>query len=74
MTEYSHGSRCGYKVAPKLLDEILKSQLNVHPDPMLLVGNSSKDDVTVYDLGNGTSVISTMDFFMPIVDDPFESG
>ena len=74
MTEYSHGSGCGCKISPKLLDEILKSQLHVHPDPMLLVGNSSKDDAAVYDLGNGTSVISTTDFFMPIVDDPFEFG
>jgi selenide,water dikinase len=74
MTEYSHGSGCGCKIAPKLLDEILKSHAPVLPDPMLLVGNSSKDDAAVYDLGNGTSVISTTDFFMPIVDDPSEFG
>jgi selenide, water dikinase len=74
MTEYSHGSGCGCKISPKLLDEILKSHVPVLPDPMLLVGNSSKDDAAVYDLGNGTSVISTTDFFMPIVDDPFEFG
>ena len=40
-------------------------------DPNLLVGNDTKDDAAVYDLGNGTSIISTTDFFMPIVDDPF---
>ena len=74
MTEYSHGAGCGCKIAPKLLDEILKSHSPILPDPMLLVGNSSKDDAAVYDLGNGTSVISTTDFFMPIVDDPFEFG
>lgn len=74
MTEYSHGAGCGCKIAPKILDQILKSQLTIAPDPNLLVGNQSKDDAAVYDLGNGTSVISTTDFFMPIVDDPFEFG
>lgn len=74
MTEYSHGSGCGCKIAPKLLDEILKSRIAIQPEPRLLVGNQSKDDAAVFDLGNGTSVISTTDFFMPIVDDPFEFG
>lgn len=74
MTEFSHGAGCGCKIAPKVLDEILKSQLTIAADPNLLVGNESKDDAAVYDLGNGTSVISTTDFFMPIVDDPFEFG
>ncbi len=74
MTEYSHGAGCGCKIAPQILDEIIKSQLTIAPDPNLLVGNQSKDDAAVYDLGNGTSVISTTDFFMPIVDDPFEFG
>lgn len=74
MTEYSHGAGCGCKIAPQVLDEILKSQLIIEADPNLLVGNQSKDDAAVYDLGNGTSVISTTDFFMPIVDDPFEFG
>lgn len=74
MTEYSHGSGCGCKISPSLLDEILKSQLTLGPYPGLLVGNSSKDDAAAFDLGNGQSVISTTDFFMPIVDDPFEFG
>lgn len=74
MTEYSHGAGCGCKIAPNFLDEILKSQAPVLSYPRLLVGNSSKDDAAVYDLGNGTSVMSTTDFFMPIVDDPFEFG
>jgi selenide,water dikinase len=74
LTEYSHGAGCGCKIAPKLLDEILKSHSPIPADPMLLVGNSSKDDAAAYDLGNGTSVISTTDFFMPIVDDPLEFG
>lgn len=74
LTEYSHGAGCGCKIAPRLLDEILKSQFSLFTDPRLLVGNRSRDDAAVYDLGNGTSVISTTDFFMPIVDDPFEFG
>lgn len=75
LTEYSHGSGCGCKIAPGLLEDILKSALDdVAPDPRLLVGNASRDDAAVYDLGNGTSVVSTTDFFMPIVDDPSEFG
>ena len=74
MTQYSHGAGCGCKIAPRLLDEILRSEMQTIADPRLLVGNQSRDDAAVYDLGNGTSVISTTDFFMPIVDDPFEFG
>lgn len=74
LTEYSHGSGCGCKIAPKLLDEILQSRLDIPPYPDLLVGNQSRDDAAVFNLGNGSSVISTTDFFMPIVDDPFEFG
>ncbi|WP_455222739.1 selenide, water dikinase SelD [Kaarinaea lacus] len=74
MTEYSHGSGCGCKIAPKLLEDILKTQASLPVDPRLLVGNDTKDDAAVYDLGNGTSVVSTTDFFMPIVDDAFEFG
>lgn len=74
MTEYSHGSGCGCKISPKLLDEILQTNQEVFNDPRLLVGNQTKDDAAVYDLEDGTSVISTTDFFMPIVDDAFEFG
>ena len=74
LTEYSHGSGCGCKIAPKLLDEILQGHVHMLPDPRLLVGNQSRDDAAVYDLGDGRSVVSTTDFFMPIVDDPFEFG
>lgn len=74
LTEYSHGSGCGCKIAPALLEDILKTDMDSVMDPRLLVGNDSKDDAAVYDLGNGTSVVSTTDFFMPIVDDPFEFG
>lgn len=74
MTEYSHGSGCGCKIAPNLLEEILNSGFAITPNPNLIVGNDSRDDAAAYDLGDGRSVISTTDFFMPIVDDPFEFG
>ena len=74
LTEYSHGSGCGCKIAPRLLDEILRGAIEAPADGRLLVGNDSRDDAAVYDLGDGRAVISTTDFFMPIVDDPFEFG
>lgn len=74
LTEYSHGAGCGCKISPMLLDEILKTNLSSTFYPQLLVGNEHKDDAAAYDLGNGTSVLSTTDFFMPIVDDPFTFG
>jgi selenide,water dikinase len=74
LTQYSHGAGCGCKISPKTLDEILKSNIAVPDHEKLLVGNSSKDDAAVYDLGNGTALISTTDFFMPIVDNPYDFG
>jgi selenide,water dikinase len=74
LTQYSHGAGCGCKISPKLLDSILKSNRKSIVYPDLLVGNSTKDDAAAFDLGNGTSVLSTTDFFMPIVDDPFTFG
>src|SRR5678809_922350 len=74
LTHYSHGAGCGCKISPKVLDEILKSNLVLPDNDKLIVGNSSKDDAAVYDLGNGMALISTTDFFMPIVDDAFEFG
>lgn len=74
LTEYSHGAGCGCKIAPRLLEDILRTGMPVQNYPQLLVGYNTKDDAAVYDLGNGSSVISTTDFFMPIVDDPFEFG
>lgn len=74
MTEYSHGSGCGCKISPAVLDVMLKSSIPAIPDDSLLVGNNTRDDAAVYDLGNGTAIISTTDFFMPIVDDPFTFG
>jgi selenide,water dikinase len=74
LTEYSHGAGCGCKISPMLLEEILKDSSFETFYPELLVGNEHKDDAAAFDLGNGTSVLSTTDFFMPIVDDPFTFG
>jgi selenide,water dikinase len=74
LTQYSHGAGCGCKIAPKVLDEILKSNISIPFNKNLLVGNISKDDAAVYDLENGMALISTTDFFMPIVDDAFDFG
>jgi selenide,water dikinase len=74
LTQYSHGAGCGCKISPAILDTILHSDFPKGSFPSLLVGNESKDDAAVFDLGDGNCVISTTDFFMPIVDDPFTFG
>jgi selenide,water dikinase len=74
LTQFSHGGGCGCKIAPAVLEEILKTNFVVPSNKNLLVGYSSNDDAAVYDLENGTALISTTDFFMPVVDDAFEFG
>jgi len=74
LTQYSHGAGCGCKISPKVLGKMLKTSTPANTDKNLLVGNDSRDDAAVYDLGDGSAVISTTDFFMPIVDDPFTFG
>ena len=74
LTQYSKGAGCGCKIAPNVLQEILQSSTPATIFPQLLVGNDTNDDAAVYDLGNGQSIISTTDFFMPIVDDAFHFG
>lgn len=74
LTEYSHGAGCGCKIAPKVLDTILKKQSSPITFPNLLVGNEERDDAAVMDLGDGTAIVSTADFFMPIVDDAEDFG
>ncbi|NLS55988.1 selenide, water dikinase SelD [Hafnia alvei] len=74
LTQYSHGAGCGCKISPKVLETILHSEHAKFVDPNLLVGNETRDDAAVYDIGNGIGIISTTDFFMPIVDDPFDFG
>lgn len=74
LTQYSHGAGCGCKISPKVLDTILAGKVNQAHFTKLLVGNEHRDDAAVYDLGDGTAIISTTDFFMPIVDDAEEFG
>ncbi len=73
LTQFAHGAGCGCKIAPQVLSEILQGQ-TASSFASLLVGNDSNDDAAVMDLGNGTAIISTADFFMPIVDDAFAFG
>jgi selenide,water dikinase len=74
LTQYSHGAGCGCKISPAILDKMLYSSIKQPADPRLLVGNTTRDDAAVFDLSNGTALISTTDFFMPIVDDPYDFG
>lgn len=74
LTQFSHGAGCGCKISPKVLDVILHSEVQYAASPGLLVGNESRDDAAVLDLGDGTAIISTTDFFMPIVDDAYDFG
>ncbi len=74
LTQYSHGAGCGCKISPKVLDTILKKQGTISKFPNLIVGNEERDDAAVVDLGDGTGIVSTTDFFMPIVDDPEDFG
>lgn len=74
LTQYSHGAGCGCKISPSQLEEILKSEIKSTLTPSLLVGNETRDDAAVFDIGNNIGIISTTDFFMPIVDDPVTFG
>ena len=75
LTEWSEGSGCGCKIAPAILEQILASSGSLsQKDPNLLVGNSSKDDAAVYQVSEDLAVINTVDFFTPIVDDPYDFG
>ncbi len=76
LTQFSHGAGCGCKIAPEALERILKAS---HATPLgswpqLLVGHEQRDDAAAYDLGDGTAIVSTTDFFMPIVDDAEDFG
>ena len=73
LTSLSHGGGCGCKIAPGVLGEILKGSQGVIP-PQLLVGIETADDAAVYKLNDEQALIATTDFFMPIVDDPFDFG
>jgi selenide,water dikinase len=74
LTRLSHGGGCGCKIAPALLQKILGTAQTILPFPNLLVGTESSDDAAVYQLNDQQAIIATTDFFMPIVDDPFDFG
>ncbi len=74
LTSLSHGGGCGCKIAPGVLSEILKNVSAMPLPPELLVGIETSDDAAVYQLNDQQALIATTDFFMPIVDDPFDFG
>ena len=74
LTSLSHGGGCGCKIAPGVLSEILRSTTAMPLPPELLVGIETADDAAVYKLNDSQALVATTDFFMPIVDDPFEFG
>ncbi|MDR5735454.1 selenide, water dikinase SelD [Caballeronia sp. LZ025] len=74
LTSLSHGGGCGCKIAPGVLAELLKRTTPMAAFPDLLVGNDTADDAAVYRLNDEQAIVATTDFFMPIVDDPFDFG
>jgi selenide, water dikinase len=74
LTSLSHGGGCGCKIAPGVLAELLKGSVPGRQYAELLVGTDTSDDAAVYRLNEGLAVVATTDFFMPIVDDPFDFG
>jgi len=74
LTSLSHGGGCGCKIAPGILADILKGTNRLPVPPELLVGIETADDAAVYKLNDEQALVATTDFFMPIVDDPFDFG
>lgn len=74
LTSLSHGGGCGCKIAPAVLSEILKGTLQMPIPKELMVGIATADDAAVYKLNDEQALIATTDFFMPIVDDPYDFG
>ena len=74
LTSLSHGGGCGCKIAPGVLRDLLRDAASTTPFAQLLVGAETADDAAVYRLNDEQAVVATTDFFMPIVDDPFDFG
>ncbi|OZA14719.1 MAG: selenide, water dikinase SelD [Polynucleobacter sp. 24-46-87] len=74
LTSLSHGGGCGCKIAPGVLSDILKSSPIRNIPPELLAGSDNNEDAAVYQINEHQAIVATTDFFMPIVDDPFEFG
>ena len=74
LTQLSHGGGCGCKIAPDILQKILAGSAGGIIPPQLLVGTESSDDAAVYEINPQQAIVATTDFFMPIVDDPYDFG
>ena len=74
LTELAHGGGCGCKLAPSVLQELLANKPAAMPFAHLLVGTETSDDAAVWQVDEHTCVIATTDFFMPVVDDPYDFG
>jgi selenide,water dikinase len=74
LTSLAHGGGCGCKIAPAVLQEILAKTPAAAAFPDLLVGTETSDDAAVWKLNDGQAIVATTDFFMPVVDDPFDFG
>src|SRR6202451_1905517 len=74
LTSLAHGGGCGCKLAPSVLRQLLAAQPLAHPYRQLLIGTETPDDAAVWQLDDETCVIATTDFFMPMVDDPYDFG
>lgn len=74
LTAFTRNTGCSCKIAPQVLEQIIGKNADSENYPNLLVGNQTLDDAAVFDLGDGTALISTTDFFTPIVDEPVEFG
>jgi len=74
LTSLSHGGGCGCKIAPGVLSQILRGTSGLPMPPQLLVGIETSDDAAVWQLNDQQALVATTDFFMPIVDDPFDFG
>src|SRR5262249_31308245 len=74
LTSLAHGGGCGCKLAPAVLQKLLADPPLAAPYKQLIVGTDGPDDAAVWQLDDGTCVIATTDFFMPVVDDPYDFG
>src|ERR1700746_2138000 len=74
LTSLSHGGGCGCKISPAILADLLRRSAAAAPHAALLVGTETGDDAAVYKLNDSQALIATTDFFMPIVDDPYDFG
>ena len=74
LTSLAHGGGCGCKLAPSVLQELLAGQASAPPFPQLLAGTETSDDAAVWQLDENNCILATTDFFMPMVDDPFDFG